>query len=99
MTLMLLGDGAPLAIARVPRGEARREHVLVEIVDRPEIAEVPIEIGAVLSRAPRDRGHDHVAAVAGIAGDGEAPRPVGGGGEGSEERREGESDSFHRRIS
>lgn len=41
MTLMLLGEGAPLTIARVPHGDACREHVLRDLIfDHPGLMPV-----------------------------------------------------------
>src|SRR5271155_1306894 len=55
-------------------------HVFIEIVDGAKIAEMPVERGAGLFYTGGDAGHDYVAAIARIAGDGEAPGGVGRGG-------------------
>src|SRR6185312_6847784 len=58
-----------LAIAVLRRGEK----VLIEIVDPAEVAEVPVEFGAVAVYPRGNRRHDNIAAVAGITGDRERP--------------------------
>src|SRR5271163_183749 len=55
-------------------------HVFIEIIDGAKIAEMPVERGAALFYSGGDARHDHVAAIARIAGDGEAPGGVGRGG-------------------
>ena len=52
------------------------DEVLVEGVDGAEISEVPVEVGAAGEDSGGEGGHDDVAAIAGVAGDGEFP---GGG--------------------
>src|SRR5271163_3312574 len=54
-------------------------HVFIEIVDGAKVAEMPVERGAALFHAGGDAGHDYVAAIARIAGDGEGPGGVGRG--------------------
>ena len=77
------GDGQVLADGE-GLGDVLRlvPNVFIEIVDGAEIAEMPVERGAALFYAGGDAGHDHVAAVARIAGDGEAPGGVACGGRG-----------------
>src|SRR5271166_1487742 len=48
-------------------------HVLIEIVDRTQIAEVPVEGSAILAGSGGNCRHDDIAAIARIAGDDEAP--------------------------
>src|SRR5580704_7856703 len=74
-------------------------HVFIEIVDGAKIAEVPVERSAGLYDAGGDSGHDHVAAIAGIAGDGEGPCGVGCGGSwrGGLRHRSGARQSVERR--
>ena len=53
-------------------------HVLIHAVHGAEVAEVPVERSFFLDHAVRDRWHDDVAAVAGVARDCELPRLIGG---------------------
>ena len=47
--------------------------VFIDAVHGAEISHVPVEPGVVIENALGDGGHDYIAAVAGIAGDSEAP--------------------------
>ena len=75
------GDGEVLADGK-RFGDVRGLvlHVFIEIVDGAKIAEVPVEGGAALFYTRGNSGHDHVAAIARIAGNGEVPGGAGGGG-------------------
>ena len=64
--------------------------ILVEIADKAEVAEMPVEEALILVSASGDGGHDNISAIAGIAGDCEVPGLLGlGGGSGEmTEKRE-----------
>jgi hypothetical protein len=55
-------------------------HVFIEIIDGAEVTEMPVEPGTALFYCGGDAGHDYVAAIARVAGDGEGPRGTGCGG-------------------
>jgi hypothetical protein len=56
----------------------QRVQILIEVVDRAQVPEMPIKSRLVFARAGRDRRHDHIAAVAGVPRNGEVPGRVRG---------------------
>src|ERR1700693_6117275 len=78
---LVVGDRQGLRLAG---GPARREHVLVEVVERAKVAEVPVERRGLRRGAGGDRRHHDVPAIARVPSHHELPgagrRGSGGGG-------------------
>ena len=70
-----------------------RDHILIEIVNGAEVAQMPVEVRAALQHGGGDRRHDDVAAIAGIARDREFPGGrgliLGEGGDRNQENENG----------
>ena len=72
--LTAVGDvNVDLIMVRPEREPAIGQEILVEVVERAQVAEVPVEGCPVALDRFRDRRHDDVAAVAGITSHCEAP--------------------------
>ena len=51
----------------------QRVKILIEVVDRAQVPEMPKKSRLVCARAGRNRRHDHIAAIAGVSRNGEMP--------------------------